>query len=242
MNRRIAMWSGPRNISTALMRSWENRADCAVVDEPLYAFYLHQTGLHHPGRTQILQSQSTSWQDVAQQLVGDIPHNAPIWYQKHMVHHLLPSVDRSWLLDLDHCFLIREPAEVLSSYIRSRPDVCLDDLGFVQQTELFDWLSDQTGRPPLVVDSADVLRNPEACLRHLCKSLHLPFDDAMLNWPAGPRESDGIWAPHWYAAVESSTGFKPYRVPALRYPPHLETIVQAARPHYQRLFAHRLTP
>ena len=168
MTRRIAMWSGPRNISTALMRSWENRADCVVVDEPLYAFYLHETGLNHPGRTEILKAQSTSWQSVADELVGAAPRDAQIWYQKHMVHHLLPSVDRSWLLELSHCFLIRRPAEVLNSYIRSRPDVCLEDLGFVQQAELFDWITEHTGRTPLVIESSDVLRNPEKCLRNLC--------------------------------------------------------------------------
>ena len=222
------------------MRAWENRADCNVVDEPLYAFYLKETGLAHPGRDQILEAQSTSWQTVTQQLIDSAPQGAPIWYQKHMVHHLLPSVDRAWLLQLDHCFLIRDPAEVLNSYIRSRPEVCLEDLGFVQQAEIFDWLTRQTGRSPLVIDSADVLRNPKRCLRNLCDALDLPFDDAMLAWPAGRRESDGIWAPYWYEAVESSTGFKPYRSPQLRYPPHLETIVEAARPHYQRLHSHRL--
>jgi hypothetical protein len=236
------MWSGPRNISTALMRSWENRSDCAVIDEPLYAHYLDHTGLQHPGRDDVLEAQPRSWRLVAKQLCGPAPDGAQVWYQKHMAHHLLPVMEREWLLALEHCFLIRSPGAVLSSYIRSRDEVRLEDLGFVQQYDLFTWLREQTGQTPLVIESSDILRRPEVMLRALCQVLKLPFEDSMLAWPAGSRETDGVWAPHWYASVCRSTGFKPYQEPTLDYPEAMEPIVQAALPHYRALRDHRLLP
>jgi hypothetical protein len=222
------------------MRSWENRSDCAVTDEPLYGYYLDQTGLEHPGRDTILQSMSRSWQEVAQELCGPPPGGAELWYQKHMSHHLLPEVGREWLLQLVNCFLIRDPAAVLSSYIRSRPDVSLLDLGFVQQSSLFHWLRKQTGNTPIVLDSADILARPEPMLRALCQTLEIPFESAMMTWPAGPRDSDGVWASHWYANVQRSTGFMPPSAPKIEYPEELEPIIQAAMPHYLELYSHRI--
>jgi len=240
MTLRIAMWSGPRNISTALMRSWENRSDCTVIDEPFYARYLDQTGLDHPGRESILQAQSRQWEEVAEMLCGPAPQGAKLWYQKHMAHHLLPDMGREWLLKLVNCFLIRDPAAVLSSYIRSRPEVSLEDLGFVQQSSLFHWLQEKTGKTPIVVESADILERPEPMLRALCETLEIPFEEAMMEWPAGPRDSDGVWASHWYANVQQSTGFMPPRAPKIDYPDTLEPIVRAAMPHYLELHSHRL--
>ncbi len=115
---RVAMWSGPRNISTALMRSFEARPDTVVVDEPLYAHYLAVTGIDHPGREHIMASQPTRWQEVAAGLTGPLPGDPAVHYQKHMAHHLLPGVGRDWLGGLTHAFLIRDPAHVVASYSR----------------------------------------------------------------------------------------------------------------------------
>ena len=231
------MWSGPRNISTAVMRAFENRDDCAVVDEPFYAHYLAKTGVDHPGIEEVVASQPTDWREVVAHLLGPIPGNRPIWYQKHMTHHLLPEIDRDWMRHLVHCFLIRHPAEVLSSYAKMRPNVTLEDLGFTQQTEIYDDL----GGDALVIDSRDVVENPRAILGRLCAELGIPFSEKMLSWPAGPRDTDGVWARHWYQNVWSSTGFQPPSRRQREYPRSLQPIVDAALPAYERLHAARLT-
>src|SRR5215207_9489022 len=200
---RIAMWSGPRNLSTAMMRSFENRADCTVVDEPLYAAYLAATGIDHPGSAEVIASQSTDPAVVVAEL-ADGPVATPVQYQKHMTHHVLPTVPRGPLGSLTHAFLVRDPERVLTSYAKVREEPTLEDLGLPQQLELFETY----GGP--VVDAADVLRDPRGTLTMLCGALGISFDEAMLAWPAGPRDTDGVWAPHWYAGVEASTGFAPY--------------------------------
>jgi hypothetical protein len=234
MTIRVAMWSGPRNISTAMMRSFGSRADTFVADEPLYAHYLAVTGLDHPGRDEVLAAQSTRWQDVAAALTGPVPSGADVFYQKHMAHHLLPGVGRSWLGALTHAFLIRDPAHVVASYARVRGEPTLADLGWPQQVELFR----EYGGP--VVDAADVLRDPAAVLGRLCAALGLDFDPAMLAWSPGPRDTDGVWAPHWYAAVEASTGFAPHDPAPAVVPPRLRALVEQALPYYEELAAHRL--
>jgi hypothetical protein len=234
MTTRVAMWSGPRNISTAMMRSFGSRADTVVVDEPLYAHYLAVTGLDHPGRDAVLASQPNRWQDVAAALTGPLPAGAAVHYQKHMAHHLLPDMGRSWLGSLTHAFLIRDPAHVVASYARVRGEPTLADLGFPQQAEIFR----DFGGP--VVDAADVLRDPAGVLGRLCAALGLDFDPAMLRWPPGPRATDGVWAPHWYAAVEASTGFGPYDPGPVEVPDRLRPLVEAARPYYDELAARRL--
>ena len=236
------MWSGPRNLSTALMRSFENRADCAVSDEPFYAAYLAATGLDHPLRGEVLAAQPADWREVAVALTGPAPGAAPLWYQKHMTHHMLPTFGRGWI---DHCrnaFLIRNPASVLASYVRSRAAVTLADIGVVQQSELFDRVADQLGQAPPVIDAADVLSDPARTLSALCAALSIACDPAMLTWPAGKRDSDGVWAPAWYASVEASTGFAaPDRKDvALELPAHLAGIADAAHVHYARLAEFRL--
>ena len=240
MTLNIAMWSGPRNISTALMRAFENRDDTDVTDEPLYAYYLNETQLDHPGRDEVIRSQSTDWRVVTQQLIGPSPRRRPVWYQKHMTHHLLDEIDRGWMNELTHCFLIRSPRQVLASYAKTRPNVTLEDLGFEQQAEIFTYLQEHTHDTPLVIDSQDVLQDPKGVLTRLCEALDIPFTDDMLTWPAGPRSTDGVWAKHWYDNVLRSTGFVPYTAREVVVDPALEPIVSAAQPHYDRLHAHRL--
>ncbi len=208
---RIAMWSGPRNISTAMMRAWENRADTAVTDEPFYAYYLLNTGTQHPGREEVMASQSTDWHTVAHMLTGPIPGGKPIWYQKHMTQHVLPEMPLDWIDGLVNCFLIRAPEEVVASFTVIRPDAELWELGFEQQARIYEHVCRHSGSLPPVLDAADILKDPAGMLCALCARLGITFSERMLHWPAGPRSSDGVWAKHWYQAVEQSTGFEPYK-------------------------------
>jgi hypothetical protein len=236
---RIAMWSGPRNISTAMMRAFENRADCAVVDEPFYAAYLAATGLEHPMTKEVLGSQPQDWRAVAAKLAAA---SAPVVYEKHMTHHMLPAFGLDWMADCQNAFLIRDPAQVLASYVQKRAEVSLDDIGVVRQRELFEREAARLGRAPPVVEGADVLADPGGMLGALCEALSVPFDDAMLSWPAGPRDSDGVWAPAWYAAVERSTGFAaPDRAATAPLADDLRRIADQARPHYEALARWKLT-
>ena len=238
---RIAMWSGPRNISTAMMRSFEARGDTAVLDEPFYAAYLERTGLDHPLREAVIASQSRDPHAVARQLLGPVPGGKPIWYQKHMTLHLLADFARDWLPQMQNAFLIRGPDEVLASYALKRTQVTQADLGFVQQRELFEWEADRLGRAPPVVEAADILSNPERTLRQLCQALGIEFSPAMLRWRAGPRATDGVWAPAWYHSVERSTGFEvPSSKTRAPLPPPLARLADEARPHYEALQCHRL--
>jgi len=238
---RLAMWSGPRNISTAMMRAWENRGDCVVVDEPLYAHYLAHTGLDHPGREHVIAAGETDWRRVVAQLTGPLPAAAcAIHYQKHMTHHLLPHIGREWLRELTHVFLIRDPRDVLMSYVKSRPTVSSEDIGVVQQLEIFRHVSELTGKEPPVIDAGEFLRAPERQLRLLCDLLGIPFTPRMLSWPPGPRASDGVWAPHWYAQVLRSTGFEPYRPRQLQVPAQYEAILAAVLPSFEVLHERRL--
>ncbi|PJJ53448.1 hypothetical protein CLV56_2937 [Mumia flava] len=230
------MWSGPRNLSTALLRSFENRPDCSVVDEPLYAVYLAATGLDHPGRDDVLASQSQDPDAVLAELTQG-PVATPLQYQKHMTHHLLPGIAREPLAVLTHAYLVRDPERVLVSYAKVREEPTLDDLGLPQQVELYETF----GGP--VVDAADVLAEPRGTLTALCDALGLAFDEAMLSWPAGPRDSDGVWAPHWYAGVAASTGFatdSPGSGDPL--PSRLEPLLEQCRPYYDALAPYRLSP
>ena len=239
---RIAMWSGPRNISTAMMRSFGNRPDTAVVDEPFYAVYLAATGIDHPVREQVLAAMPTDWRMVVDQVTGPIPGGRSVFYQKHMTHHLLPEIGRQWLAGLRHAFLIREPAAVLASYLRKRSKVTLEDTGLPQQRALFDHVCEATGAVPPVIDAADVLQHPDAMLRRLCGALDIGFHSAMLSWPPGTRPTDGVWAPHWYHAVEQSTGFARYRPEDTGLPDHLTALAEQCRGYYDSLYAHRLRP
>lgn len=234
------MWSGPRNISTAMMRSWENRGDCSVSDEPLYAHYLAATGNDHPGAAEVIADGDTDWRNVVSTLTNSALDSHPIWYQKHMTHHLLPNMERAWIRSLTNVFLIRDPTEVVASYIKSRPNVSADDIGLIQQARLFDELAQASGVAPPVIDAGDFLKNPEAHLRALCSLLGIAFLPSMLRWPAGPRASDGIWAPHWYATVWRSTGFEPWQSRAPILTGAAAQAADAARPFYEQLHRHRL--
>jgi hypothetical protein len=237
---RLAVWSGPRNISTAMMRAWENRGDCAVIDEPLYAHYLAQTGLDHPGREQIIAAGETDWHQVAALLTGPVPGDKAIFYQKHMTHHLLPGVGRGWLAELTHMFLIRDPRAVLASYLKSRPRVTAEDIGVVQQLEIFEYLRTQAGTPAPVIDAGEFLHAPETQLRALCAQLGISFTARMLHWPPGPRSTDGVWAPYWYRRVLDSSGFEPPRERELRVPRTYQGLIDELMPCFEALFARRL--
>ena len=241
---RIAMWSGPRNISTAMMRAFGARPDCAVSDEPFYAAYLVATGLVHPMRDEVVASQPTDWRTVAAALVGAPPGGKPVWLQKHMTHHMLPDFGREWTDELVNAFLIRAPEAVLASYARKRDDFSLAEIGLPAQAELFDRAADRLGVAPPVVEAQDVLADPRGALRALCAAIGIPFDPAMLSWAPGRRATDGVWAPVWYQTVELSTGFAAPRreVRFEELPDILKPIAEAARPIYDRLAAHRLKP
>ena len=234
------MWSGPRNISTAMMRAWGNRPDTAVVDEPFYACYLHATGADHPGAAEVIANGETDWRRVVAQLLGAVADNRAIFYQKQMTHHLLPAMSRDWILRLTNCFLIRDPAEVIASYTKKNHEPTLEDIGFVQQTELFELVRRETGAAPPVVDARDVLENPGRTLRLLCDAVGVAFTDAMLTWPPGLRSTDGIWAKHWYAEVERSTGFRPYTRREITIPERLRDVHERSREAYEQLHALRL--
>lgn len=232
---RVAMWSGPRNLSTAMMRSFGSRVDCSVVDEPLYAVYLAATGLDHPGRDEVLAGQSSDWRVVVDELVSGAV-GTPVRYQKHMTHHLLPDVDRSRLSGLRHAFLLRHPERVLTSYAKVRDEPTLEDLGLPQQVELHE----RFGGP--VVDASDVLFDPAGMLESLCAAVGIGWDPAMLAWAPGPRATDGVWARHWYAGVEASTGFAPTSPGSTDPLPHrLRPLLERCLPYYETLAAHRLT-
>jgi hypothetical protein len=235
------MWSGPRNISTAMMRSWGNRADTAVIDEPFYAYYLERTGKDHALAKEIIAQGETDWRKVTRKLTKDpIPAGKRIFFQKQMTHHLLPEIDRGWIVDLTNCFLIRDPREVILSYIKKNPDPSLEDLGFVQECEIFDFVREQTSAAPPVVDADDVLKDPERVLRNLCGAIGVEFDKAMLSWPAGLRETDGIWAKHWYDAVARSTSFQPYKPREGNVPDSLREVYERCRECYEQLYQYRL--
>ncbi len=245
MTTRLAMWSGPRNISTAMMRSFAARPDTTVSDEPLYAHYLStltpEARIEHPAAAEVMQSQPTDWHKVAAHLTS--PCASPVWYQKHMAHHLTPAIDRAWLRELTNAFLIRNPAQMIASFIKVIPNPTPADLGLPQQVALFDELRTTTAITPPVFDSTDILKNPAAGLRALCEAVNIPYTDAMLTWPKGPHPADGVWAPHWYASVYDSTTFAPYTPPTQAphdlVPKHLHPVLDECRALYAHLAQHR---
>jgi hypothetical protein len=239
----IAMWSGPRNISTAMMRAWGNRPDTAVCDEPLYAYYLLATGhTDHPGYEETVRTHETEWRKVVRGLTGPIPGGKRIYYQKHMAHHVLPGMDMGWIDQLSNCFLIREPRETLLSLLEFLPAPKLEETGLPQQVKLFERIADVNGDAPPVVDSKDMLLNPARTLALLCSRLGVPFLKEMLSWPAGPRETDGAWAPYWYAKVYETTTFAPYKRRRGEIPDHMHRVLDECDALYQRLYQHRIGP
>jgi len=236
---RVAMWSGPRNISTAMMRAFENRPDTVVADEPLYAAYLARTGIDHPVRDEVIASQPTDLEEAIAALSEPLPAGRRVHYAKHMAHHVSRDMDLDWTLAFRNVLLIRDPAEVVASYVRARESCEPEDIGIPQQGWLLErW--DARGAEVPIIDAADFLRSPEAHLRRLCDWLGVPFTEGMLSWPAGPRDSDGVWAPHWYAAVWASTGFAPYRPREVVLSEHDAAVAEACRPVYEALRARRM--
>ncbi|MGR3508890.1 MAG: sulfotransferase-like domain-containing protein [Sulfitobacter sp.] len=228
---RIAMWSGPRNLSTAMMYSFGNRADFSVMDEPFYAAYLARTGLSHPLSDQIIAAHPTDPVKIAASCrVGGTPH----LYMKHMPHHMLDGFPVDWARDCVNIHLIRHPARVIASYAAKRETPTFDDIGFGQQTALFNQIGG------LVIDSSDIRRDPEGMLRKLCAAIDLWFDPAMLHWPAGGRREDGIWASYWYGAVHQSTGFAGAEGPLPKLGGMDHDVMMQAQPHYDQLYDQRL--
>lgn len=236
----LAMWSGPRNISTAMMRSFGNRNDTYVCDEPLYAHYLVEHGLDHPGRDEVLAHHETDARKVIDWLTGPIPENKSVFYQKQMAHHLLPDVPRDWLSTVTNAFLVREPREMLTSLLKILPAPGIEDTGLPQQVEIYRRVESETGRRPPVIDVHDVLGDPPRLLALLCDAVGLDFQESMLSWPPGRRETDGAWAPHWYDSVESSTGFQPYQPKDEPVPEDYRELLDECRRHYRELWQHRL--
>lgn len=237
---RIAMWSGPRNLSTAMMYSFAARGDCAVADEPFYAAYLAATGIDHPMRDAVIASQPTDPAAVASACLGPIPQGQSLFYQKHMTMHMIPSFDRGFMRRLVNVFLIRHPTRVVASYARKREGATLADLGFVQQAALFAEVADWLGAPPLVIAAEDICADPRRALSALCDALGIPFTASMLNWKVGPKPYDGVWAPHWYNAVHASTGFGEADVASEPLRPEYGDLVDQALPYYEKLAPFRL--
>jgi len=236
---KIAMWSGPRSISTALMRSFENRPDTFVTDEPFYAHYLQKTRIDHPLREEVIACSNTDWNSVSHEITGSIPEGKEIWYQKHMAQHNLPRKNLKWVKKMQNCLLIRHPQEVILSYSKKYEITSIFQLGYPQQIELFTMLTDM-GIPPHILDARDVLKNPDQMLKQLCKLLNIPFYNEMLSWPGGKRKSDGIWGRHWYGSVEASTGFHSYVDKKANLPSKYQDIYTVCLESYKQLYSHRI--
>ena len=241
MTVRIAMWSGPRNLSTAMMRSFGSRPDTFVSDEPFYGAYLRDTSDPQPMADEVVASMDCDWQSVARAMVGPSPGGAPIWYQKHMWHHMSGPVGYEEFDGFTHAFLIREPERMIASYLRKREVADFENFGMDRQAEFFERESDRLGRAPSVIDANDVLADPAGVLSRLCAALGITWEPAMLSWAPGRRETDGPWAPHWYAAVEASTGFGPPETDAVALPDDAQRVADRCRPYYEKLAAHRIS-
>nr|WP_256470337.1 hypothetical protein [Sneathiella marina] len=234
------MWSGPRNISTAMMRSFGNRSDCRGIDEPFYAYYLAETGLQHPMRDAVIASQPNSWREVISKLNGPPIPETELLYIKHMTHHILPEIDFENFLSHKNCFLIRDPRLVIASYAAKWDQISTDDIGIKRQLEIFNTLQDLSDDTPIVVEAEDILKDPQRMLPELCKLLEIPWQSQMLKWPAGRREEDGVWAEHWYASVNATTGFAPYQAKEVELTTDQELLLAAQMPYYEELQKHKI--
>ncbi len=240
MTVRIAMWSGPRNLSTAMMRSFSSRSDTFISDEPFYCCFLNTSGADHPMRGEVIAAMDSDWHSVMAALRGDPPDGAPVWYQKHMWHHMVGPIGYDDFDGFSHAFLIRSPEQMIASYLRKRESAVFEDFGLERQAQFFEREADRLGRAPPVVDAGDLLADPQAILSRLCAALGIAWDRAMLSWEPGRRETDGPWAQHWYAAVEASTGFGPPEAPPVDLPDEARRLAERCRPWYQRLAEHRI--
>tara|TARA_B100001564_G_C20454635_1_gene585104 strand:+ start:83 stop:814 length:732 start_codon:yes stop_codon:yes gene_type:complete len=237
----IAMWSGPRNLSTALMRSFENRIDTIVIDEPFYAHFLKQTNLNHPGRDEIISTQDSNWDSIVKRITGPIPQNKSIWYQKHMAQHNLEGCDITWIKNFQNCILIRDPKYVIPSY--NKEYSLLDEklLGYSQQLDLIRILENEEGITPPIFDATDILKKPEQALKKICISVGISFSKNMLKWPKGKRKTDGIWAKYWYQNVENSSGFKPFQKKKIIIDKELTPLYDKCLKGYSSMYEKRIT-
>lgn len=234
---RLCLWSGPRNVSTALLYAFAQRTDTRVLDEPLYAHYLRVTGAPHPGREAVLEAQDPDGERVLREQVFG-PCDRPVLFCKMMAHHLV-DLDLAFLDRTVNVLLTRDPREVLPTLTVQVPDAALRDAGYARQVDVLR-RELAAGRQPLVLDARILLEDPAGVLRTLLAGLDLPFDAAMLDWPAGPKSFDGVWASHWYHNVHRSTGFQPWRPKREPFPAHLEPLLAACRPYYEELLAHAI--
>ena len=234
--KRICLWSGPRNISTALMYSFAQRDDTTVVDEPLYAHYLTSSDAHqyHPGADEVIAAQPTDGEQVVrEEILGD--YKTPVVFFKHMTHHLV-DLDWRFLEETLNLILTRNPREVLPSYARQVECPTVRDLGYAKHLELVEYL-EKIGQQPKIIDAKEILKNPEEKLSEVCSFLEIPFDKSMLSWEAGPRPEDGIWARHWYRSVHQSTGFRPYMPKSEPVPEHLKDLLEDCEKIYNKLLS-----
>ena len=242
MTRRVAMWSGPRNLSTAMMRSFSSRPDTFVSDEPFYGCFLKHSGADHPMRDEVITAMDCDWSSVIASLRGEPADGSPVWYQKHMWHHMSGPIGYDDFEGFTHAFLIRQPERMIASYLRKRESARFEDFGLERQAEFFEREADRLGHPPPVIDACDVLADPQSVLSKLCSALGIEWTPRMLCWEPGPRDTDGPWAPHWYATVEASTGFGPPEMDVIDLPDDAQQVADRCRPYYERLAEHRIRP
>jgi len=240
MTTRIAMWSGPRNLSTAMMRSFGSRSDTFVSDEPFYGCFLDSSGADHPMRDEVIAAMDCDWHSVMQRLRGNPPDGSPVWYQKQMWHHMTGPIGYDDFEGFRHAFLIREPERMIGSYLRKREAARFEDFGLERQAEFFEREADRLGHAPPVVDANDVLADPAGVLSRICDALGIGWDAAMLGWTPGRRATDGVWAAHWYNAVEKTTGFGLPETDPVELPPEAQRVADRCRPYYERLARHRI--
>ena len=236
----IAMWSGPRNISTALMRSFENRSDCFVSDEPFYSYFLYKTGLKHPLSDEVINSGLIHYDKIIKYITGPIPSSKNIWYQKHMAHHILEGENIDWIKNMKNCLLIRHPSDVILSYSKKNEINNIQQLGYLQQIEIYKMLTEELGIPPIIIDAQDLLVEPKKMLIEICEILRIKFDKKMLSWSQGSRKTDGIWGKHWYKQVEASTGFKPYIKTNRIISPKYQSLYDECIQYYEFLYQNRI--
>ncbi|MBT4283952.1 MAG: HAD family hydrolase [Rhodobacteraceae bacterium] len=231
---KIAAWSGPRNLSTAMMYSFGSRSDTIISDEPFYASYLKATNLEHPMRAKILESQSNNPHEIIESCNGPIPLSKGLWYQKHMCTHILDNISLTWAEKYTNIFLIRHPSRVISSYERKRENPTIDDIGFKQQLKIFNSLGG------VVIESSDILKSPEKTLKTLCRHINIKFESRMLSWSKGGHKDEGVWGEHWYNSVHLSSSFGPPEGPIPKLSKKLIELYEEAIPIYEKLSSHKI--
>ncbi len=234
------MWSGPRNISSALMRSFENRSDCFVSDEPFYSYFLAKTKLKHPLYQEIIQSGFTDYNQIIKYITGPIPSSKKIWYQKHMAHHILEGNNMKWVKHMKNCLLIRHPSDVILSYLQKNKLENIEQLGYLQLIQIYKILTEELNIHPIIIDAEDLLSKPEDMLNLLCKNLGIKFDKKMLSWSVGIRKTDGVWSKHWYKNVEASNGFNPFNKTDRKIPVKYRIINDKCMELYNFLYERRM--